>query len=399
MTVPPQFRAEQIGSLLRPQDLLSARTAEQLFFYSSNLSKDVKGKTEDAISAVVKKQQEAGIAPLTDGEFRRFAYCDGFFERLGGFKSYEDLPVPEAFRTNYPPSVMLLQFGVKTRAAAVAEGKVEYKDSVYLEEWEYLRSLLPKSKWKNCKITMPSVSHQHNGLRPGRAYSKEAYSSDKDYFADLAAAYRQEIKVLYEAGLRNIQFDDPQLTFFVVESFREGIVADGGDPDELLDLYIWATNEVLRGKPEDLHVGVHLCRGNFPGSVHVAEGSYEWLAQRLFSKMNYDSFCLEFDGPRSGDFSPLRHLPVGKKVVLGLVSTKSPDLEDVEVMEKKVYEAADVIAQGQGRTREDVLADTLSVSTQCGFSSVSVGGGVGMTEDRMWEKLSLVKQIASRVWD
>ncbi|KAF2095360.1 5-methyltetrahydropteroyltriglutamate-homocysteine methyltransferase [Rhizodiscina lignyota] len=394
----PSFHTEQIGSLLRPEGLLSARAASNLFYYAPTAPEDIKRETEAAIARVVRKQQDLGIRPITDGEYGRFVFSDGFFERLEGFKAYQHLPVPDAFRTNYPPSAMLMKLGVKTRPAAVAEGKIRHKESSYLEQWKALRALLPESEWKLCKVTMPALSHQHIGLRPGRAYSTSAYNSDEEYFGDLAAAYRQEIRMLYEAGVRNIQVDDPQLTFLLMESFRNGIAIDGGDANDLLETYKWASNEALKDKPEDLHVGIHLCRGNFPGSVHVAEGSYEWLAQRLFSTTKYDTFYLEYDTPRAGSFSPLRYLPIGKNVVLGLVSTKSPTLEDLDLLEKRVYEAADIIAEGQGRTRQEVIENSLAVSPQCGFSSISVGGGAGVTEEVMWEKLLLVKRLAERIW-
>lgn len=394
----PRYRAEHIGSLLRPAELVSARNDAQLFYYTANLPSKVKEQTDVAIASTVKKQLELGVRPVTDGEFRRFMYCDGLFEHLNGYKSYLDLDVVEDHRTNFPPSKLLARFGVKNRPGAIADSKIQFKESAYLEQWKQLRALVPKKQWGDCKITMVPIAHHHIALRPGRAYSREAYASDVEYFVDLATAYRQEIRTLYDAGLRNIQFDDPQLTFFIDPAFREGMATDGVDPENLLNLYIWAANEALKDKPSDLLVGLHLCRGNFPGSVHCVEGSYEYI-KRVFTETKYDTFYLEYDTPRAGDFSPLRHVPAGKNVVLGLVSTKTPELEEVDGLVEKVYQASEVIAQGQGRTREEVIADTLAVSPQCGFSSVSVGGGIGMTEEIMWKKLELVKAVTKRIWE
>jgi methionine synthase II (cobalamin-independent) len=232
----------------------------------------------------------------------------------------------------------------------------------------------------------------------GTAYSASAYSSDEEYFQDLAAAYAAEWQILYDAGLRSIQIDDPCLLFFVSEEFRSGCLTDGVDPDALLDQYIWAHNLCLAGKPKDLHVGIHLCRGNMAGSTHIMSGSYEHIAERIFSRLNYDTYYLEYDTERAGDFQPLRHLPIGKNVVLGVVSTKKPDLEDIEEMVARVYAAAEIIARGQNRTVADVLHTSLGVSPQCGFTSMSQGGGEGMSMDLMWKKLVLVKELAHRIW-
>jgi len=232
----------------------------------------------------------------------------------------------------------------------------------------------------------------------GTAYRESVYRDDREYFADLASAFAAEFRVLYDSGLRSIQIDDPCLLFFVTDEFRSGCEADGVNPDELLDLYIWAHNQCLAGKPDDLHVGLHLCRGNMAGSTHIMSGSYERIARKMFAELTYDTYYLEYDSDRAGDFEPLRHLPVGKNVVLGVVSTKSPDMEDIDELVGRVNAAASVIARGQGRSITEVIDTSLGVSPQCGFSSMSAGGGRGVTMDRMWEKLLLVKELAERIW-
>jgi methionine synthase II (cobalamin-independent) len=189
--------------------------------------------------------------------------------------------------------------------------------------------------------------------------------------------------------------------FFMTDEFLEGCAEDGVDPDKLLDLYIWAHNSCLSGIPKDLHIGIHLCRGNMASSTHVVSGSYERIAKKIFQGLNYETYYLEYDSDRAGDFEPLRHLPVEKNVVLGLLSTKSPELEDVEALVGKVNAAAEVIARGQNKTREEVIRQSLGVSPQCGFASMSQGGGVGMTDEKMWEKVRIfglvsLRQIISR---
>lgn len=239
-------------------------------------------------------------------------------------------------------------------------------------------------------------------LRPGGAYTAESgYGGDEAYFADLAAAYRAELQSLYDAGCRHVQVDDPNMTFFVMDSFLAGCRVDGVDPDALLAQYVGVHNACLAGRPADMHVGIHLCRGNMWSGVvegGIGAGSYERIAQRLLEGLDYESFYLEYDDERSGDFEPLRFLPRGKNVVLGLVSTKRVELERMEDLVEGVEKAARVIAKAQGRTVQEVMEDCLAVSPQCGFASQSQGGGRGMTEERQWEKLELVRDLARKLW-
>jgi methionine synthase II (cobalamin-independent) len=395
----PPFRAEHIGSLLRPASLLDARaqstTSSAVFPTSSDSAIDA--ITQQAIASAVKKQLALSIRPLTSGEFERSVFYSGFFEKLHGF-TVSTLPIPSGFRTNFPTTTELHRRGVTTRPAAIATGKISYAESPYLGEWVYLRSLLPEAQLRECKITMPAVTWHHMQLARGTAYAPSSgYKSDEAYFADLAAAYRAEFITLYAAGLRSIQIDDPNLTYFFSELFLAGCEKDGVDADALLDTYISTHNACLRDKPKDLHIGIHLCRGNFTGSTFFNSGSYEKIAKKLFTLLDYDTFYLEYDSPRSGDFSPLRFLPVGKNVVLGVVSTKVPEMEDLGELKGRVQQAAEVIAKGQGRSVQEVLAD-MGVSPQCGFSSAAQGGGTGVTEGVMWEKLELVRDLAREVW-
>lgn len=399
--MPPPTRAEQVGSLMRPPELVAARMTANPGgrFLHESLPEEVRHLTEQAVTQVVQKQLALSIRPITSGEYGRSIFYAGFFEKLQGFEVNPDNPVPQGFRTNHPTIRLLEKMGYPTREGTIAVGKIEHTESPYLDEWLQLRRAVPEELWKECKFTMPPIPWEHMHLAVGTAYtSTSGYTTDREYFQDLAAAYVKEFQALYDAGLRSIQIDDPALTFFVNEEFRSGCLADGEDPDALLDLYIWAHNQCLVGRPADLHVGIHLCRGNMPQAQHISSGSYEQIAERLFQQSDYDTFYLEYDTERAGDFEPLRYLPVGKNVVLGLVSTKLAEMERIEDLEARVYQAADVIARGQGRSREEVIATSLGVSPQCGFASASTGHGVGMTMDRMWEKLQLVQQLAARIW-
>lgn len=388
----PPFRSSQIGSLIRPQELVDARSSGTNF---SKVSEDVKKLTDKAIADVVQQQLKRNVRPIVTGEYERFIFNGGFFENVPGFEVRE-LSTHTDWRSEWPPIKYHRDvLGVKVRPHPVTTGRIEFKQSVNLADFNYLKSLVPESQWRECKITMPALTGIHMALKPGTAYTPESgYTSDKEYLSALAAFFRAEFRALYDAGLRDIQIDDPHLTFFVMEDFREGIRKDGQDPGELLDLYIWAHNEALRDRPKDLHVGVHLCRGNF-GKQHFATGSYEWIAKKLFSDLDFDTFYLEYDTDRAGDFEPLRFVPPGKNVVLGVVSTKEAELEDLHETVARVYQAADSIAKGQGRTREEVL-DDLGVSPQCGFASFSLAKQMSM--DRMWEKLELCRQIVKKVW-
>ncbi|KAI1451392.1 UROD/MetE-like protein [Annulohypoxylon moriforme] len=397
----PPFRADHIGSLLRPQSLLEARKclSSPSQMYSLDIPRSVKDAELQAIKEVVQTQVQKGIRPITDGEYARHIYYGGFFEKLSGFEAKPDLPIPDAFRTDFPTTTGLAKMGAKTRAAVMCTGKIEYKESPYLSEWLELRDNLPKDLWSQAKFTIPAPNYQHIQLKPGTAWTKDSgYTSDQEYFDDLAKCYAAELQTLYGAGLRNIQVDDPHLTYFCSSQFLEGCRKDGTDTDELLDLYTRTHNQLLANKPADLHAGMHLCRGNMSGSTHWVSGSYEKIAYKLFNETDYQTYYLEFDDlERAGGFEPLRFLPKGKNVVLGLVSTKTPELEDPGTIKERVHAAAEVIAKAQGVSKEEAIG-CLAISPQCGFSSSSLAGGIGMTTETMWGKLELVRDVARGIW-
>ncbi|KAF2485736.1 hypothetical protein BDY17DRAFT_110819 [Neohortaea acidophila] len=398
----PPFRADQVGSFLRPQELLDARSnlasAKNIYAITDDDPR-IKAAEEKAIAWAVQKQRELSIRPYCSGEYNRHIFYGGFFEKLEGMTTMPELPILAAFRTDFPTTTKLAEMGAKTRAAVVCTGPIRWKASAYMDEWKTLRSNLSREEWAQAKITIPSPSYQHIQLAPGTAFTKDSgYTNDKQYFQDLGHAYAAEIQALYDEGVRNIQIDDPNLTYFCSSQFLTGCEKDGTDAEALLDSYLAAHNVFLKTVPPDLHIGVHLCRGNMAGSVHWVTGSYEHIAQKLFHHTLYPTYYLEFDdAARQGDFAPLRFLPRGKNVVLGIVSTKRPELEKMEELRAAVREAAEVIAAAQG-VEPSVAAGCLALSPQCGFSSSSLAGGKGMTMEGMWEKLVLVRDAARGIW-
>lgn len=401
----PPFRNDHIGSLLRPQELLTARStlSSPSQMYTLEIPASAKAAERKAIQEAVELQLQKGIRPITDGEYARHIYYGGFFEKLSGFTAYPALPIPEAFRTGFPTTTRLAAMGATTRAAVICTGKITHTESPYLAEWLTLRSTLPEPLWAAAKLTLPAPSYQHIQLAPGTAFTPSSgYTTDSAYLADIAACHAAELQTLYAAGLRIAQIDDPHLTYFASAGFLAGCAQDGVDPRALLDMYLSAHNQLLAGKPPGLRIGVHLCRGNMAGSVRwVDDAAYEDIAEKLFTRTDYETYYLEFDDDScegAGDrFAPLRFLPRGKNVVLGLVSTKTAELEDPEVLKARIREAAGVVAEAQGVGIDEAL-DCLALSPQCGFSSSSLGGGRGVDEVVMWRKLELVKRVADEVW-
>ncbi|TKA25523.1 hypothetical protein B0A50_05384 [Salinomyces thailandicus] len=386
------YHADHIGSFIRPASVTAAQEQAD----AGQLSLDRLRETQQkAIADVVKKQQDHGVRALCSGEFDRKYYFSGFFEKLEGFK--EVSPVPwELARLNAAPIAALKKAGKQYPMAAICEGKIKYVQSPYLDNWKLLRNTVPREQWEDCKFTMPPPCYFHLRLAKGKCYNTSVYKNDEEFFVDLAAAYREEVKTLYREGLRNLQIDDPTLAYFCSEDMLKGLREDGEDTDQMFEAYLKAHNDCIADRPDDMHVGLHICRGNFSKSMHFSEGSYETIASRFFTTLNYDTFYLEYDNPRSGGFEPLRFLPKHKNVVLGVVTTKDPELEDKELIKQRVREAAAIIAKGQGRSVEEAM-ENLGISPQCGFASVAVGAE-GMTEEKMFAKLRLVQDVAEELW-
>lgn len=294
-----------------------------------------------------------------------------------------------------PDIAAFTESGHKPGETVICTGKIKHVGSTYVDQWNYLKGLFPKEKHHELKLTLAAPEWYHLRYKKGQAYPKNVYSSDDEYFSDIAQAYRTELKILYDNGLRNIQIDDPNLAYFCSKKMLQGFKDDGESADDLLDSYIKLYNDCLSERPADFHVGVHLCRGNFVGGRHFSEGGYDAIARKLFRDLQVDTYMLEYDDSRSGGFEPLKFLPKNKNVILGLITSKFPELENVEEMKKKVYQAANLIAQGTGETKEEAL-DRIGVSPQCGFASHSDGNNVGKAD--MIKKLQLVRKLADEIW-
>lgn len=259
------FHGDHIGSFIRPASLLRAQQEADAGQISSE---DLHSAQKAAIADIVEKQQRHGVRALSSGELDRKYYFSGFFENLAGFREVE--PVPwELTRQAAPPIAALKKAGHQYPMAAVCEGKISYVQSPYLNSWKTLRSCVPREQWGECKFTMPPPCYFHLRLAPGRCYSQDAYANDAEFFAALAGAYRRELRTLYDEGLRNVQIDDPTLAYFCSDEMREALRQEGTDPDELFEIYLRAHNDCLVDRPEDLHVGLHVCRGEFRPEFHT----------------------------------------------------------------------------------------------------------------------------------
>lgn len=388
----PPFKAEHLGSFLRPDYLLAARKQFDKKELSASELKELEDK---AIAEVVKMQKEVGLKGLTDGEYRRHMFYDGFFEHLEGFTEV-DTPPREIFKLYVPDIAAFLAENTKPAATTLCTGKVKHVKSGYLPQFEELKKFVDPEDIPNIKMTMAAPEWFH--LRHGQhAYSKDVYSNDEEHFNDIAVAYRTELEILYKAGVRNVQIDDPLLAYFCDESMLKGMKADGEDPAGRLDAYIRLYNNCLRDRATncpDLVVGLHLCRGNFRHSIHFSEGGYEHIAVKLFNEINVDVYYLEYDTERAGSFEALKHLPKNKSVVLGLITSKFPELENIDELQKRVREAAKFIASGSGET-EDEAMKRICVSPQCGFASHEEGNL--LSHEDMRKKLALVVELSQKL--
>jgi methionine synthase II (cobalamin-independent) len=397
----PPFRAEHMGSLLRPNELLEIRGVVR----DKGVTPEDAGlpaAEQKAVKEVVKLQQDLGIKAVTSGEYVRTRFWGLMWDEFVGTTA---LPEAEAsmFRLYHPDVVSLIEKDRKVMPgdSVIAAQKLSHdasKSVSNLHELKLVQNSLPKSEWGNIKLTMITPAWFHMRYKQGRAYTKEAYSNDADYFKDVAKVYQAELDMLYKAGLRNVQFDDPGMAYFCSKDFRKGWEEDKdneGTVDDLLDAYIALYNDSISKLPADFHTGIHLCRGNFIGGRHFAEGSYDIIAKKLFENLNVNTFYLEYDTERAGGFEPLRHLPKNKNVVVGVISTKLRELEDKEAMKQRIYKAADFVAEGSGQSREEALK-RICVSPQCGFSTHESGYPLSIDDEK--NKLSLVRQIADDVW-
>ncbi|KAJ4286222.1 hypothetical protein N0V88_008085 [Collariella sp. IMI 366227] len=395
------FRAEHMGSLLRPQRLLDVRETVR----EKGISPEEAGLPaieEEAVGKVVKMQQDLGFEAVTSGEYSRTRFWGLMWDEFEGTVRLQDAEAA-MFRLYHPDVVSLIETGrqVMPGDSVVAGSKLKHnpkKSQSNLHELRLVQKSVPESKWSNIKFTMITPAWFHMRYKQGRAYSSDAYPNDTEYFKDVAKVYQAELDQLYKAGLRNVQFDDPGLAYFCSDKFRQGWAEDLdniGSVDDLLDAYIELYNDCISKLPADFHTGVHLCRGNFIGGRFFSEGGYDVIAQKLFSKLKVNTFYLEYDTERAGGFEPLKFLPKDKNVVIGAVSTKLRELEDKEEVKNRVYQAADFVAESSGQSREEALK-RISLSPQCGFSTHETG--YPLSEEDEKRKLALIRQIADKIW-
>ena len=344
----PPFRADHVGSLLRPAYLAAARKDRQF--------------QDRAILDAIRKQEAIGLESITDGEFRRDWWHLDFLTQIEGVGLRQN-PGPKFAGTEEQPPM------------PIVTGKLRYAKPIMVDDFIFLKS----NTKKTAKITIPSPSMLH--LRGGRAAI--AYADMEEFWSDAAAVYREAIAAFAKAGCTYLQLDDVAFSYLCDPKIRENCIKNGDDPSALPSQYAKTIREALKDKPKNMVVAMHTCRGNFK-SAWVAEGGYEPVAEAMFAS-GVDAFFMEFDSERAGGFEPLRFLPKGKKVVLGLVTSKTSQLESKEELKKRIEQAA-----------KFVPLEDLCLSPQCGFSSTHHGNQ--LTQDEQWQKLERVVQTAKEVW-
>src|SRR5215831_10642455 len=363
----PPYRADHVGSFLRPPELLEAREKRSRGEITAG---ELRAVEDAAIRDVVRFQEELGLQDVTDGEFRRTYFHIDFLEQLDGVETHAGFT--SQFHTKkgdvgFAPPVLKVT------------GKVKHAKAIQLADFEFLKSITKRTP----KVTIPSPTMLH--FRGGRGgISSEAYPDLDRFFADVAAAYRDEIQALGKAGCTYLQLDDTNLAYLCDPKMREAAKTRGLDPDQLPRDYAKLINAAIAGKPAGMTICTHLCRGNFK-SAWVAEGGYEPVAEVLFNELKVDGYFLEYDDPRSGDFRPLRFVPRDKTVVLGLVTTKLSELESKDDIKRRIDEAAKYAPLEQ-----------LCLSPQCGFSSTVHGNEIA--REAQARKMRLVVDVAREVW-
>jgi 5-methyltetrahydropteroyltriglutamate--homocysteine methyltransferase len=364
--IDPPFRADHVGSLLRPPEVLQAR--ERAAAGEIDLA-ELRAVEDTAIAEAVHRLEGLGMRSITDGEFRRTWFHLDFLQQLDGVAVTGSIAASsDAAQTVHltPPKLSVV-------------GPLRHPRDIQVDDYRYLASVTTKTP----KVAIPSPTMVH--FRGGRAaIDLDAYPDLEQFFVDLAGCYRAEIDALYAAGCRYLQLDDTNLAYLCDPVMRAGALERGDDPDALPHAYAELINAVLTGRPDDLTVAIHLCRGNYR-STWFAQGGYEPVAEVLFNELDVDAYFLEYDDERSGDFAPLRHVPTDKTVVLGLVTSKRPELEPYEQLADRVAQAA-----------AHVPMEQLCLSPQCGFASTVEGNA--LSADEQWAKLAHVVDSAARIW-
>jgi 5-methyltetrahydropteroyltriglutamate--homocysteine methyltransferase len=367
----PPFRADHVGSLLRPPALSQARAE----FKAGKLDAAALGAVEDAaILEAIELQRATGLKSVTDGELRRASWHMDFIYQLEGVTQVQGESLHVQFKNDrgtydYAPPAMRVS------------GKVGLGDTIFADAFAFLRDHAHADQTPKLTLPSPSMVHYRGG---NAAIDRDAYPELDVFWDDLAGAYAQELQGVHELGCRYVQLDDTSLAYVNDPAQREHIEAIGGDPERLHEQYIQVINRAIANRPADMVITTHLCRGNNQ-SMWAAEGGYDFVAEALFNDLNVDVYFLVVDDERSGTFEPLRHVPKGKQVILGIVTTKRAELEDKDMLKRRIDEAAQYV---------DI--DQLGISGQCGFSSTEEGNNLTIDEQRA--KLELVVEVAEEVW-
>ncbi len=370
MTTKLPSRADHVGSFLRPRSVIEAREHRA----ADNISyEELRHIEDEAIAELVKWQESLGLKAITDGEFRRYFFHTDFLLQLSGVEERGGLK--KAFKNDagkdvsFAPPVMIVN------------GKIAHEKPIQLKDYNYLSSQVSGDAVAKVAIPSPSMLH----FRAGRSgIPEECYPDMDEFYADVAAAYREEGAQLAQSGCRYLQMDDTNLAYLCDDEQRADAAKRGMDPDATTRQYAKLINDSFASAPDDMIRAIHLCRGNFRSSW-AAEGGYEPVAEIMFNELDIDAFFLEYDDPRSGDFAPLRFLPKGKTVVLGLVTTKLGELETKDDIKRRIDEAAKFT---------DI--DQLALSPQCGFASTVHGNDI--TTEQQADKIRLCVEVAEDVW-
>jgi len=367
----PPFRADHVGSLLRPPEVTRARAE----FKAGQIDgQALRAVEDDAILGVIELQRAAGLQSVTDGEFRRTSWHMDFIYSLDGIEQVAGETIHVQFRSDegeydYAPPAMRVT------------DKVGLGETIFADAFTFLRDNAAASQTPKLTIPSPSMVHYRGG---NSSIDESVYPEMDAFWSDLTAAYAKQLRGAYDLGCRYLQLDDTSLAYINDPAQRAHIEAIGGDPDHLHEQYIANINRALADKPDDLVITTHLCRGNNQ-SMWAAEGGYDFVAEALFGDLNVNGYFLEFDDERSGGFEPLRFVPAGKQVVLGLVTTKRPALEDRDLLKRRIDQASKFV---------DI--DQLCLSPQCGFSSTEEGNKLTIDEEQA--KLELIVEVAADVW-
>jgi 5-methyltetrahydropteroyltriglutamate--homocysteine methyltransferase len=371
MRTKPPFRADHVGSLLRPEEVQHARAE----FKAGRIDASALRAIEDeAIRGVIELQRAVGLQTVTDGEFRRTSWHMDFIYSLGGIRQVPGESIHVQFRNaegeyDYAPPAM-----------EVAD-KISLPYTIFAESFEFLRDNAGDGQTPKLTIPSPSMVHYRGG---NSSIDVRVYPEMDAFWEDLTNAYSAQMRGVYELGCRYLQLDDTSLAYISDPAQRAHIEQIGGDPDHLHEQYIANINRAISGRPDDLVITTHLCRGNNQ-SMWAAEGGYDFVAEALFGDLQVDGYFLEFDDERSGTFAPLRFVSEGKLVVLGLVTTKHAALEDKDRLKRRIEEAS-----------QYVEIDQLCLSPQCGFSSTEEGNQLTIDDQRA--KLELIVEVAQEVW-